>query len=523
MSIATSSTELGMTESAPESEAMKVLIIGGDDGLLESKRIVDSLALLGFKLQVVGFVHTGPGDWCVLSDLPCEAPISSDYAEIIANNALDLVVLTSDDHNLRQELTRLISPRTRILDSFALRVLQKLENLSGKLGDTLEKLESAEIIKEVVMQGSEVSIMVVDEDFKVLDINNSILKRTKMSRDGCLGRDCHWVIHRSMEPCHARGEFCVVHEVLRTGRSTHNVREEKRRDGTHRYFTRSAYPLKEDERGKKSVLLVWKDVTEVMGSVLDKQARNIRENFTYFLHQDKMIALGKLAAAAVHEINNPIQGILTFSKLMRSTLNADTFPEEQLPKFRVYLDLIADEAARCGHILRNLLSFARQGELKKSWFDLRSLLDEVFLLAKNRMDLQEIGLYTDVGSDVPMMYGDRNRIKQAILNLILNAVDAMPGGGIISLIADCDPDMDSVRIAVSDTGPGVPKELQGNVFEPFVTTKQAGKGVGLGLSVVYGIVTQHGGTVQLESEEGRGATFIVSLPIVRKSDVDNGC
>ena len=109
------------------------------------------------------------------------------------------------------------------------------------------------------------------------------------------------------------------------------------------------------------------------------------------------------------------------------------------------------------------------------------------------------------------------------MNLILNAVDAMPEGGIISLASEVDYETDSIRLSITDTGTGVPKELQGSVFEPFVTTKQAGKGVGLGLSVVYGIVTQHGGTVQLESEEGKGATFILALPVVKKGAGNNSC
>jgi signal transduction histidine kinase len=521
MSGAQVSARLKEPEVSQRSEPTKVLIIGGDEAILESRPILDSLALLGFDLDLIGIAYTGEGDPKALC--ACDVPVYRDYADVIANRELDLVLMTADDHELRKKLIGLISPQTHIIDSFSVGVLKKLENLSGRLGTCQEKLESVELIKEVLMQGSEVSIMVVDEDFKVLDINNAILRRTKMLREGCLGRSCHWVIHRSIDPCHVKGESCVVLEVLRTGKSTHNVREEKRADGSYRYFTRSAYPLKENELGKRSVLIVWKDVTGGMGSVLDKQARNIKQNFSYFLQQDKMMALGKLAAAAVHEINNPIQGILTFSKLMRSGLEGETLAPDQLPKFRVYLDLISDEAARCGHILRNLLSFARQGELRKSWFDLKLLLDEIFLLVRNRITLQNISLCWEVAPDVPLAYGDRNQIKQAILNLILNAVDAMPGGGIISLVVEFDPDAENIRISVSDTGPGVPKEIQGSIFEPFVTTKQVGKGVGLGLSVVYGIVTQHSGTIQLESEDGKGATFIMTLPAVKRTREENGC
>jgi len=278
-----------------------------------------------------------------------------------------------------------------------------------------------------------------------------------------------------------------------------------------------------DERGKNSVVIVWKDVTKGMGPVVDGQVRSIREIFLHYLHQDKMTALGKLAAAAVHEINNPIQGILTFAKLMRRSLEGDSLPEQELPKFRTYLDLIARESARCGQILRNLLSFARQGDLRKSRFHINPLLDEIVLLTRNRMELQGISLCRDIDEKVPPLYGDRNQIKQAILNLILNSVEAMPKGGIISVAADPDPDTRSVRISISDTGSGIPEDLKRSIFEPFVTTKQDGKGVGLGLSVVYGIVTQHGGSIRLESEEDKGATFILNLPAFSQDREKNAC
>ncbi len=515
----------GKEDSAGEasSQSLRVLIIGNEEALEGGPQILDSLDPMGFDLDVIGLVYMGSEQ--ALKDVNSEGeiPLFRDYEEIIRSEIPDVVIVTSDDHELRRKIMRVIPPQTRFLDSFALQALQTLKALSGQLGATQDKIKSLELIKEVLMAGSEVSIMVVDEDFKVLDINNAILKRTKMSRDGCLGRDCHWVVLRSMEPCHLKGENCVVLEVLRTGKSTHSVREERRADGKVRYFTRSAYPLKMDERGKMSVLIVWKDVTKGMTPVVDRQVQSLRENFLHYLHQDKMTALGKLAAAAVHEINNPIQGILTFSKLMRSSVEGDSLPQEDLPKFRTYLDLIAGESARCGQILRNLLSFARQGDLRKSRFHINPLLDEVILLTGNRMELQGISLCRDIEEQVPPLYGDRNQIKQAILNLILNSVEAMPKGGIISVAADPDPATRSVRISISDTGPGVPEDLQSNIFEPFVTTKLDGKGVGLGLSVVYGIVTQHGGSIRLESERDKGATFILNLPAFSQDTEKNVC
>ncbi len=159
---------------------------------------------------------------------------------------------------------------------------------------------------------------------------------------------------------------------------------------------------------------------------------------------------------------------------------------------------------------------ACQGELKKDFFDIHELLEELFLLTGNRMELQDVTLNRDIAEDLPRMYGDRDHIKQAILNLILNAVEAMPGGGIVSVCVKLSPDKKHIGVSVTDTGTGVPKKVQNSIFEPFVTTKDDGKGVGLGLSVVYGIVAQHEGSIEVESDEGNGAKFVLTFPVVKK-------
>ncbi len=518
MSVVTGQTS---TEAVPS--PLRVLIVGGREALDRSRQILVSLTTMGYEIKLLGLVLIEPhGSLDQLGADPA-IPIFSDYTEIIDYDPPDLLILTSDDHLLRKKLVEIIPPETRVLDSFALKAFQTLEKVSGQLGTTRNRLQSVELIKEVLMAGSEVSIMVIDEEFKVIDINNAILQRAQMSKEGCIGRTCHWVIHRYIEPCEVKGSSCPVAEVLRTQRSNHHVREFIKEDGTTRYFTVSAYPLRPDERGKRCVLIVWKDVTKGMTGMLDRQARNIRENFASYLQQDKLVALGKLAAAAVHEINNPIQGILVFAKLMSSSLEGGSLAPEQVLKFRQYLDLIAEESTRCGQILRNLLSFSRHGDLKKSSFDFGALLNEIRLLVGNRMELQGINFSSAIPPDLLPVYGDRNQIKQAVLNLVLNSVEAMPDGGAIDVSAGLDSDRHQIRIRVCDTGGGIPKEIQGSLFEPFITTKKDGKGVGLGLSVVYGIVTQHGGSIEVESDEGQGACVVLSLPVLNVKPGDNSC
>ncbi|MDQ1240750.1 MAG: two-component system, NtrC family, sensor kinase, partial [Thermodesulfobacteriota bacterium] len=390
--------------------------------------------------------------------------------------------------------------------------------ISGQLEATRTRLQTVELIKEVLMSGPGISLMVVDEDLEIVEISNSILERTKMALEDCIGRPCHWVLKKGLRPCHCSGDTCIAQEVLLNERSVHTVKEAGSREDSHRYFTVSGYPLRRDEDGKRNVLIVWKDINQEMTQVLSRQAQNIQQSFFQTLQQDKMVALGQLAAAAVHEINNPIQGILTFAKLMRQSFNKDSLNATEFEKFRSYLDLIASESARCGQILRNLLSFARMDKIEKSPVDFNPAVDEVFMLVRNRAELQGVTLVRRTADDLLPMFGDRGHIKQALLNLIINAMDAMPNGGVLTVSAQMDSDREKIRILVSDTGVGVPKSLHGSIWEPFVTTKAQGKGVGLGLSVVYGIVTQHGGTVDMQSEENRGTVFGMNLPVYKRED-----
>ncbi len=494
-----------------EREAVKVLIVGGEEALDEAEHIQEALLPMGLKPIFLGVVVKGSEPTVAQAARGSGIPVFGDYKKLFKHEAPDLLVITSEDYQLRKQLLQVVPPQTRILDSFVLSAFRTLRVVSGQLGTAQSRLESVERVKEALMASSDISIMEVDEDFNVKEINNALLKRTKLARRDCIGRGCYWVIHRNSEPCHESGYKCAVRDVLETGHVIHSVREDIREDGSTRYFTISWYPLKEDEREKKGVLVIWKDVTKGLGPVLDREVGKMRENVSRLCHEDRMIALGKLAAAAVHEINNPIQGILNFAKLLRDSLNQETFSADQLEKYRSYLDLIASESQRCGQILRNLLSFARQSKLQKTRFDLRSVIDEILMLINHRMELQGIALELEVSSDLPPIYCDRDQIKQALINLMLNSIEAMPNGGLLHVSADLQPRGHELRIRVSDTGPGIPKEIQANVFEPFVTTKEEGRGVGLGLSVVYGIIAQHGGAIEVDSEEGKGATFILSL------------
>lgn len=238
---------------------------------------------------------------------------------------------------------------------------------------------------------------------------------------------------------------------------------------------------------------------------------------------EKMAALGKLAAVVAHEINNPLAGIATYSKLLHKKFGRMKEEAEQAgeelpgcldPDTLKALDLVQSEATRCGTIVRNLLMFSRTPGARFAEVDLGGLLERCAMLVHHKAELQEVDIQIQVDEDVPKITCDASQIQQVLLALTMNAVEAMPAGGTLKLHLSKaeDRDGDGVLLEVIDTGCGIPAEALPHVFEPFFTTKLEGEGVGLGLSVVYGIVERHHGGVTAYSVPGEGTTFRVYLP-----------
>ncbi|MFC1858505.1 response regulator [Thermodesulfobacteriota bacterium] len=231
------------------------------------------------------------------------------------------------------------------------------------------------------------------------------------------------------------------------------------------------------------------------------------------LHQDKMISLGRLAASVVHEINNPLTGILNYIRLMIRILNRGPLSPKEHDKFQRYLDLIDKETSRCSQIISNLLTFSRKPVPTFEDVRIDDLLQRCTILSQHKLEMSNIRLNTRLDPAIPPVRGDFNQMQQCVINLIFNATDAMPKGGAIDIEGTFDPKRNLVLIKIKDTGPGISETDLPHIFEPFYTTKQEGYGVGLGLSTVYGIMEYHNGSVTVECRPGQGATFILQYPV----------
>jgi PAS domain S-box-containing protein len=230
------------------------------------------------------------------------------------------------------------------------------------------------------------------------------------------------------------------------------------------------------------------------------------------LHQDKMMSLGRLAASVAHEINNPLAGVLNYLRLMTRLLKNGPADGERQSKFQHYLDICEHEVDRCSHIVSSLLSFSRPSERPHAPLSVPDLLGRCVELSRHRLELSHIHLTVAIADQLPQVVGDANQLEQCFINLIFNAMDAMPDGGQLALAASADPDGKTVRINVSDNGCGISPENHERIFEPFFTTKSDGHGTGLGLSTTYAIIQRHGGTIHVQSQLGQGATFTITLP-----------
>jgi len=252
---------------------------------------------------------------------------------------------------------------------------------------------------------------------------------------------------------------------------------------------------------------------------VEQKTRELKRAHDHVVQVEKMASIGKLAAVVAHEINNPLAGILTYTKLLRKWLERGEWDTARREEISNSLELIETESRRCGEIVKNLLTFARAAPIHLEEASLQAVLDRVVRLVRHQLDLASIHLVLDVDESLPPVRCDPAAVEQVMLALMMNAIDAMPHGGNLWLRAQvrrggqARPESGEVEIGVKDDGAGIPPDVLPNLFQPFFTTKERGRGVGLGLAVSQSIVERHGGHIEVSSELGRGTSVTVTLPL----------
>ncbi len=364
---------------------------------------------------------------------------------------------------------------------------------------------------------------------KTFDFQNNLIEN---SMDGIMGCDREGKVvtfNRCMEKMLGYSKKEVIRKMpfdrffpKESAEKFNKAMNSEEYGGKGRIFLLETYM--EDKKGERipvqvSAVVLFEEGQEIgmVGFFRDlREIRRMEQQFadqTRLLQQHKMMSVGRLAASIVHEINNPLTGILVYVRLMEKILKREALDQDHLSKFKNYLEYIDNETSRCSKIVSNLLAFSRKSKLEFGDVDINELLERCILMSQHKLTLQNITVIWNLDPHIPKVRGDFNQIQQCIINLILNAIDAMPEGGTLSLEDSFHPKEGFVELKISDSGKGISREELYHIFEPFYTTKMEGEGLGLGLSTVYGIIDRHKGTITVDSSPGKGTAFTIKIPV----------
>lgn len=263
----------------------------------------------------------------------------------------------------------------------------------------------------------------------------------------------------------------------------------------------------------KAALAEINDFTHVLEQRVEERTRQLRFAERKLIQSDRMASLGQLSASVAHEINNPIGSVLNFTMLMERLLTGDGIPEGRLADFRKYVRTNIDELERVGRIVSDLLAFSRQSRSARADADLAAIVSRTAALLNHKFELAGVGLVFRLDNGLPRIRCDASQIQQIVVNLLMNALEASKNGSAVEVIVRRVAGEDAIELVVTDAGVGIPEENLAHIFEPFFSTKGEGKGVGLGLAVVYGIVEAHGASIDVSSTPGAGTTFSVRFPL----------
>ena len=348
----------------------------------------------------------------------------------------------------------------------------------------------------LIIDSLPVGLYVIDRDYRILIWNRKRETGTQgLRRSDVVGRPVFEVLTRQPAD-QLKAEFDRVFETGEIQQTELEVTQASQ----VRHFRMSKIPLRLDSDVITHVITIGEDVTEWRSA----QAQ--------ILQSEKLAAIGQLAAGIMHEINNPLATISACVSGIEGWVREA--PPPQAESMLEYLQIIEREIQRCSRIVDGLLDFTRPKAKSQGKVELNALVGEALFLLKHHQRFKWLEVVEALDPSAPATTGNREQLIQVLMALMLNALDAMEGGGRLTVSTSRHRGRtDEVVIAVEDTGVGIPWSDQSKIFEPFYTTKAPGRGTGLGLSICYGIIEQHRGRIEVDSQVGRGTTFRVYLPV----------
>jgi len=369
-------------------------------------------------------------------------------------------------------------------------VIGSFNQMISHLKRSRDELVSSEMKYRRIFEGSKDAILLIDCTGPIRDVNHSGVE--------LWGYDSREEFIENLSLNNLFTEEAALNDFLARIEKDEFVKDcetvFKKKDGREMNVLITATLRKEANNHLRSYECIVKDITE-----RKRMEERIRE-------ADKLASIGQLAAGVAHEINNPLSIILGFTRLLTKKSSFDTQAREDLK-------MIRSNAESCKKIVEDLLNFSRQKRPQHREADINQTIESIVSIVETQFHKDGITTVRDFDPSIPPVTMDIDKIKQVYMNILMNAYQATHSGGFIRVSTHYDKATDGIFTVFSDTGCGIPKNIQNRVFEPFFTTKEPGQGTGLGLAVCYGIIQEHHGEISFESEEGKGATFRIWLPL----------
>ncbi len=503
---------MGKDELMDQCLVLKVGVIASGTRCLSVMRSLNATKPVHLRFRLVGIAPVSKSIACYKYAGEMDIDIFDDYLDMLSLDQLDFILELTGERQILSDIVKHKSSGVGILDRQASMLLLDIATLYEQVEHKETDISLVSSFASALLEASPDGVMVIDRDFNIIKCNDSPLITGKLGPKHVLGKACFEIIHGNEKPCSTDQHMCPAQETLRTGNPTRVVHESTGPNGEALVSQATTYPIFNQMKEIVQIVVTIRDITQDLTERVEKRTQAIKDDLEQFVQEDRLASLGRLVASVCHEINNPIASIVTFNKLMLSYLKEKRLPPEGEAGFQRYLELSVREAMRCGGIVTNLLTFARQKSVEAKEIDLKEILETILQLIQHQLESAQVILEVNLPEKSFTSWGDKAQIQQCLMNLIFNAIESMPDGGKLTIEGKQDTGNGMVSISVADEGQGITPEDLPRIFEPFYTTKVENKGVGLGLSMTYGIIRAHKGTLEVKSQPGEGTLFIIKLP-----------
>ncbi|MDD5369534.1 MAG: ATP-binding protein [Anaerolineaceae bacterium] len=481
----------------PENIILKKTLLDGDQwNSVEAIKLEPSLmriCLKGAEPVYLTEVKTSPSFDPIIDSVPGLTAENAFCMPLLTNSETlgGIEFLNMPDLPSGKEKTNLLRSLVKALATsiYSMHLIQQLKVTNADLEASHWELLYSRNMLRTLFDSISASLYIIDQRFTIIAVNLSRAQRLNQKPDQMVGQKCYQAMYQRSEPCTA----CRAKETTSLGSPTNRYQREWIDNDQAIDWEISTFPIQNNTGLPIQVIILEQDITE---------KRRLEANL---IQNEKLAAVGQLAAGVAHEINNPLTAIVANAQMLKQDL-----PQENA-ELMESVELIEMAGNRASQVVRNLLGFARKDKIELTPIDLNETIRTALFLIQHELASRPITLKIDLPGDLPPISGSSEHLQGVWINIILNAIDAIENGqGTISISSRYTGA--EFRVTIQDDGKGIPAERVQRIFEPFYTTKSLEKGTGLGLSVCHRFVKQHGGSIQVDSRVNVGTKFTILLP-----------